>query len=276
LFRYPDRHKDKYADVKIEFPESMADTPENYYRKPAWVKRQRASWHGVDDMYFKAMSLTEVVRDYNRAMLAVDESVAALVKTLKELGLFESTLIVFAGDNGFLFGEHGLIDKRCMYEESIRIPWIVSCPDLYGKGKVVDQMVLNIDLAPTLLEAAGLVIPSTMQGRSFLRLPNETGMPWRDAFLYEYFWEGAFPETPSCLGVRTDRHKYVEYHGVWDTNELYDLEKDPKEMHNRLSTSKRKEVTADEGYEKIYRQLQRQLAQLADEVGARTLPSWKQ
>jgi N-acetylglucosamine-6-sulfatase len=154
---------------------------------------------------------------------------------------------------------------------------IASCPDLYGtSGKNVDRMVLNIDVAPTFIEAGGLDIPETVQGASFLNLPVRAGMKWRTAFLYEYFWERAFPETPTCLGVRTDRHKYIDYHGVWDTNELYDLQQDPREMHNRLSTSKRKRVTADPGYEKIYQDLRSQLRRLIKETGARPLPSWKQ
>jgi len=276
LFEPAKRHKDKYSDIKIPLPESMDHSPENYYRKPKWVMEQRVSWHGVDDMYFKRMTLVDAMREYARCMLGVDDSVAELVKTLKELGVYENTLIVLAGDNGFLFGEHGLIDKRCMYEESIRIPMIASCPDLYGaSGKVVDKMVLNIDVAPTFIEAAGLEIPQIVQGASFLTLPNQPDMPWRNAFLYEYFWERSFPETPTCLGIRTDRYKYVDYHGVWDTNELYDLQNDPQEMHNRLSTSKHKRVTPDPGYEKIYKQLRKQLRDLIEETGARTLPLWK-
>ncbi|UCD29578.1 MAG: DUF4976 domain-containing protein, partial [Planctomycetota bacterium] len=225
--------------------------------------------------------LTEAIRDYNECMLAIDESVGSVVKTLKELGLYESTLIIFAGDNGFLFGEHGLIDKRCMYEESIRIPWIVSCPELYGtSGKVVDKMVLNIDLAPTILDAAGVEIPEIMQGKSFLDLPNNPDKPWRSAFLYEYFWEEVYPETPTCFGIRTDDYKYITYHGVWDTNELYDLKKDPQEMHNLLHTYKRrnmknKGVIPDSGYEKVYNDLRKQLVQLIEEMGARHQPLWE-
>jgi N-acetylglucosamine-6-sulfatase len=271
------RHAGAYADVKIPFPASMADTPENYYRKPRWVREQRWSWHGVDDMYYKLMLPEAAIRQYSRCMLAVDESVGALVRTLKELGRYENTLIVFAGDNGFLWGEHGLIDKRCMYEESIRIPMIASCPQLYGtSGKRVSRMVLNLDVAPTFLEAAGVPIPPTMQGRSFLRLPNQPDMPWREDFLYEYFWERAYPETPTCLGVRTDRYKYVQYHGVWDADELYDLQDDPQELHNRISTSRHKQVTPDPGYEQVYRDLQARLGRLLKETGARELPSWRQ
>jgi N-acetylglucosamine-6-sulfatase len=209
-------------------------------------------------------------------MLAIDDSIGALVKVLQELGLFDSTLIILAGDNGFLLGEHGLIDKRCMYEESIRIPWVMSCPELYGtSGKVADNMILNIDLAPTVLEAAGVPVPKTVQGRSVLDLPNRPEMSWRTAFVYEYFWEKVFPETPTCLGIRTDRYKYIEYHGVWDVNELYDLYDDPKEMHNRLSTSRRKKVTVDSGYGEVYKDLRKILSVELDKIGARSLPTWK-
>ena len=271
------RHRGKYSDAKIEFPASMAYTPENYYRKPRWVLRQRGSYHGVDDVYFGRMSLKDAILDYNRCMLGIEDSVAEVVATLKELGLYESTLIVLAGDNGFMFGEHGMIDKRCMYEESIRVPMVMSCPELFGTaGKRVKKMVLNIDVAPTFLEAAGVEVPEAMQGMSFLRLAEQPEMAWRDAFLYEYLWEPPYPETPSMFGIRTDQHKYVQYHGVWDTNELYDLAKDPDELHNRLSTSRRKKVTVDPGYEKTYRDLRTRLQKLIADTGARSMPSWKQ
>lgn len=274
---YPaERHKDLYADVKIEYPASMEDTPENYFRKPRWVREQRNSWHGVDDMYFKEFTLEECIRNYDRCMQAVDDSVATLLKTLEELGKLDDTLIILAGDNGFLWGEHGLIDKRCMYEESLRIPMIAYCPKLYGtSGKRVPAMVLNLDVAPTILEAAGVKVPESIQGESFLKLPNDPGLPWRTSFLYEYFWEVAYPETPSMTGIRTDRYKYVEYQGVFDCNELYDLQTDPREMHNRISTGRRKEVTPDPEYAQIYAQLKKELKALRGKYGARDLPSWK-
>jgi N-acetylglucosamine-6-sulfatase len=276
----PERYKETFAEAEFVPPASMADTPENYFRKPKWVREQRDSWHGVNDMYHKwpnkHSTLRSLVRNYIGAMLAVDDSIAALVKTLKKLNLFDSTLIILAGDNGFLLGEHGLIDKRCMYAESIRIPWIASCPEMYGSsGKTVDKMILNIDLAPTIMEAAGVSIPKTMQGRSALNLPNQPDMPWRTAFVYEYFWEKVYPETPTCLGIRTDNYKYIEYHGVWDANELYDIRKDPKEVHNLISTSRHKKVMVDSGYEKVYSDLRHRLGVELDRIGARSLPTWK-
>jgi len=271
------RHADALADVPVRLPESAEDSPDNAFRRPRWVLQQRLSWHGVDDFYHKAddRPLRLLIRDYYRSMMAVDESLGALVAALKELGLFDSTLIILAGDNGFLWGEHGLIDKRCMYEESIRIPLVASCPALWGsRARTVDRMVLNLDVCPTILEAAGLDIPPEIQGRSFLQLPDRPDMPWRDAFLYTYFWEEAFPETPTVLGVRTDRHKLMRYHGVWDTDELYDLADDPREMHNRLLVTRRKQVRPDEGYVEVYRDLSRRLDALLEETGALRLPTW--
>jgi len=269
------RYADVYRDVKVELPASSLDTPDNYHRKPHWVREQRDSWHGINDAYFKKMSMEQVMRDYWRCMRAVDDSVERLTQTLRNVGRFDNTLILLAGDNGFLLGEHGLIDKRCMYEESIRIPLIISCPRLFSGGQVLEHLVLNVDFAPTFLEAAGMAVPSSMQGRSFLTLPSRPEQPWRKSFLYEYFWEAAYPETPSLLGVRTDRHKYVEYQGVWDTNELYDLEQDPREMHNRISTSRRKQVSVDPEYQPTYRELRQELGRLKTELGVADVPNWR-
>jgi len=270
------RHRDAFSDLKIPAPDSMAHTPENYFRKPKWVLAQRNSWHGVDDMYFKRTSFEPFIRDYHRTMLAVDDGVGAIVAKLKEKGLYASTLLVFTSDNGFLHGEHGLIDKRCMYEPSIRIPMIMTCPELFEAGREMEQMVLNVDVAPTFLEAAGLPAPESMQGRSFFRLPTDPAAVagWREAILYEYFFERSFPETPTCIGIRTDRYKFIEYHGIWDANELYDLEADPDEMHNLISTSHRKRPTVDSPHRQAYRELRNELDRLRDELGVRRLPTW--
>jgi N-acetylglucosamine-6-sulfatase len=142
------------------------------------------------------------------------------------------------GDNGFAFGEHGLIDKRTAYEESMRVPMLMHCPDLFAGGSAVREVVANIDVAPTILEAAGLRAPAYMDGRSFLALAGATGAPrtaWRDALLYEYYWERNFPHTPTIHALRDDRYKYVHVHGLWDSDELYDLQEDPAESKNLIN-----------------------------------------
>ena len=234
MFTPAPRYRGCYADKTYPHPASMADTEENYAGKPEWVRDQRATWHGVDAMYNHEVDFDQFARDYAETMRAVDDSVGRVVASLREKGLLDSTLLLYTSDNGFLFGEHGLIDKRCMYEPSIRVPLIAHCPELIAEPGTRSQMVLNIDHAPTMLDAAGIPIPETMQGRSFLPVIQGNAIAWREAFLYEYFWERSFPQTPTVLGVRTDTHKFMKFHGIFDKYEMYDLEHDPDEMHNLL------------------------------------------
>ncbi len=228
------RHKGSYQGQEIPYPKSMADSDENYRGKPDWVRRQRNSWHGVDGLYNQRYDFDAFYRDYCECVRGLDDSVGAVLNGLEEQGLLNDTLVVYMGDNGFQHGEHGLIDKRTMYEPSIRVPMMAHCPDLFSGGREVNSMALNIDIAPTLLETAGLAIPSTVQGRSLLPLLRGEGVDGRKDFLYEYFWERAFPQTPTVLGLRTDQYSYMHYHGIWDLDELYDIQKDPDQMHNLL------------------------------------------
>ena len=265
-FQPAERHRNAFADVKIVRPKSMAATPENLEGKPLWVKRQRHSWHGVDYLYHDRTSLEQFILDYCRTLLAVDESVGRLLATLKELGLLESTLVILTSDNGFLMGEHGLIDKRCMYEESIRVPLLAHCPQLIRRGSVTQRIALNIDIAPTLLEAAGAPIPNSIQGASLLPLLHGENPTWRQAMLYEYFWEAAYPQTPTVFGVRTERYKYMHYHGIFDLDELYDLEKDPHEMRNLID---------DAASFEIRKEMRNRLDTLLDHYGATMVPRFR-
>jgi arylsulfatase A-like enzyme len=146
------------------------------------------------------------------------------------------------GDNGFCFGEHGLIDKRHMYKESFRVPFLAYCPELVKPGTKIKQMVQNIDVAPTIMEAADLEKPDDMDGMSFMPLLQGKEVKWRDAVFYEYYWERNFPHTPTVHGVRTDRYKYIHYHGIWDLDELYDMQNDPDEMNNLINDPKHTKV----------------------------------
>jgi N-acetylglucosamine-6-sulfatase len=233
-FSPAERHKGLYSDVPIPHPPSMPDTEETYRGKPEWVRRQRNSWHGVDGMYNHRIQFDDFYRDYCRTLMGVDESVGRVMQELEDRKLLNDTLIIYMGDNGFLLGEHGLIDKRCMYEPSMRVPMIAHCPDLCDGGRRLNGMTLNLDIAPTILAAAGLPIPQQVQGLSLLPLLWDTGN-WRTEFLYEYFWERDYPQTPTVLGLRTDRHSYMHYHGVWDLEELYDLNQDPGQRNNLLA-----------------------------------------
>jgi len=234
MFDPAPRHKGVYADEDVPRPASMANTEENYTGKPAWVREQRNSWHGVDYMYYGKVDYDSLVRTYCECLLGLDESIGRVLSFLEDNGLAEDTLVVYMGDNGFLWGEHGLIDKRCMYEESIRVPMMAYCPGYIEAGRPVDAMVQNIDIGPTVLDLAGATVPESMDGISFRPLLEGASVEWRDAILYEYYWERNFPQTPTVHGIRTDRYKYMHYHGVWDADELYDLEADPNEMNNLI------------------------------------------
>ncbi len=228
------RHMGSYEGRRYPFPDSMADTEENYRGKPEWVRAQRNTWHGVDGLYDNSIDLEQFTLRYAETLKAVDDSVGRIVAKLKERGLLDSTLLVFTSDNGFQFGEHGLIDKRTMYEASIRVPLIVHCPELFEGGQRRKQMVLNTDFSPTFLEVAGIDIPSAVQGESFWGVLNDAQHPGREAFVYTYFWERFFPQTPTVIGVRTDRYKLIKFHGTFGRYELYDLENDPHENNNLI------------------------------------------
>jgi arylsulfatase A-like enzyme len=235
-FAPPKRYEDLYSDAVIPVPDSQADTAENYAGKPMWVKNQRNSWHGVDFPYHSDLDVQEYKRQYHRALTAVDDSIGRINRWLEERGLADNTIVMLMGDNGFMFGEHGLIDKRNAYEESMRVPLLALIPGLDQPGRVVREIAANIDIAPTILDIAGVdEMPAQIEGRSLLPLAlGEPVQDWRGELLYEYYWEFNYPMTPTTFALRTDRFKLIQYHGIWDTEELYDLENDPREMHNLI------------------------------------------
>jgi arylsulfatase A-like enzyme len=245
MFQPARRHRGKYRDKPVTLPPSYHLTATDEYRKhniPEWVKEQRASWHGVDSMYHGQIDFNSFYRRYLETLLSVDESVTRVLDYLKENNLDKNTMVMYMGDNGFSFGEHGLIDKRHAYEESMRVPMIVSCPSLIKAGSVTEALVQNIDVAPTLLEYAGVSAPANVQGRSFLNVLKGRSQQHRDKIFYEYYWEYHFPQTPTMFAVRSGKYKYIHYYGLWSQNELYDLEKDPYEMNNLIADPQYKEM----------------------------------
>lgn len=234
----PERYKDQYADLDIKLPDSMANTPENNRGKPMWVRNQRNSWHGADFPYHTDRKLQEQVRDIYRSLSPVDDSLGRILAYLRKKGLDQNTMIVFYSDNGFLFGDHGLIDKRNAYEPSVRVPMVAYAPGLLPQGVTNPAVVRNLDLAPTFLDVAHIAKPPQMEGVSWLSLAEGKVKPedWKPGdFVYEYYWEWSFPQTPTTFAIERDRLKYIQYHGVWDTEELYDLNKDPDEMVNLIN-----------------------------------------
>jgi arylsulfatase A-like enzyme len=227
------RHRGRYASKPIPYPATMAPSPDDTLR-PRWVQAQRNSWHGVDFMYHGAMRFDGFYRRYAETLLALDEGVGTVLDYLEESGLDRNTLVLYMGDNGFSLGEHGLIDKRHAYEESMRVPMLAWAPGLIEAGSTIEPLVRNIDIAPTVLALAGVASDRTMDGRSFLPLLQGAPATWNTELLYEYYWEDAFPQTPTVLALRDARYKYIYYHGVWDDPELFDLEADPQERHNLI------------------------------------------
>jgi arylsulfatase A-like enzyme len=226
-FTPPDRAKERFAGVMVR-PAPNRDAPAIYRsaqkeqppaKKKAAAPSEEAQRAGVNLNYFRCIS-------------AADDNLGRLLAALDDLGLAGNTVVIFTSDNGFYLGEHGLGDKRSAYDESLRIPFLVRYPKLGVKGKAVDEMVLNIDLAPTLLEFAGLEVPKEMQGRSWRLLAEGKPVDWRRAFFYEYFFERGFPGTPTVLAVRTDTAKLIRYPGHEDWTELFDLKADPYERKN--------------------------------------------
>jgi arylsulfatase A-like enzyme len=262
-----ERHKTQYTDLKINLPASMANTPENNAGKPMWVQNQRNSWHGVDYPSGTDRPITEQVRDIYRTLSAVDESLGRIVTYLKKNGLERETMVVFYSDNGYLIGDHGLIDKRNAYEPSIRVPMIAYAPGVFAKGATNDAVVRNLDLAPAFLDAAGIAKPPQMEGRSWLPLARgevPAGKWSAGDLIYEYYWDWTTPQTPTTFAIERDRIKYIQYQGVWDTEEIYDLRKDPDEMHNLVD---------DPAYFETKRTLRAALfAQIADVNGRRSVP----
>lgn len=242
MFKPAERHLNKYEDVKLTYPDTMANTEENYSNKPAWVKAQRNSWHGVDYMYHGEMDFDTFYKRYCETLLGVDESVGKMLDYVDRSDERGSTLVMYMGDNGFCFGEHGLIDKRHMYESSMRVPMLAYAPGVIKKGAVIEELIQNIDIAPTVLDIAGIAAVDHMDGRSFLKLLEGKRLAWRDEVFYEYYWERNFPHTPTVHGVRSKRYKYIHYHGIWDIDELYDIQNDPDEKHNLIDKPQYKEL----------------------------------
>ncbi|MCL4851357.1 MAG: sulfatase [Bryobacteraceae bacterium] len=259
----PERYKGRYTDAKFVPPPTMAASGEMAQHRPMWVQNQRNSWHGVEYAYHSDVDISVYYKRYAETLLAVDDSVGRVLDELRKRGELDSTLVIYMGDNGFAFGEHGLIDKRTAYEESMRVPMLARCPELFSGGRVVNEVVANIDVMPTVLAAAGLESPAGLDGRNMLPVLQGKGERWRDELLYEYYWERNYPQTPTIHALRGNRYKFIRCHGIWDIDELYDLQEDPLEARNLIFS---------EQHTGIAKQMRERLFEVLEQTGGMNIP----
>ena len=250
-----------------------------------WIKgqlkrmtpEQRATWDAhydpiIEDFYSRNLEGEELalwkyqryMRDYLACIQSVDDQVGRLLDYLDETGLADNTAVFYTSDQGFYLGEHGWFDKRFMFEESLGIPLLVRLPGEFEGGITSDAMVQNLDFAETFLDLAGAPIPDAMQGVSILNPIREAvktgGVPedWRNSIYYHYYEYPGAHSVKRHYGVRNERYKLMHYYHNIDEWEMYDLEKDPKEMNN---------IIDDSSYAEVLVEMQEELARLQKEYG---------
>jgi uncharacterized sulfatase len=236
---------------------------------------------GVDenlpDRDYTHIAYQRYLKRYLRCVKGVDDNIKRLIEVLKKEGIYDNTVIIYTGDQGFMLGEHDYIDKRWMYEESLRMPFFVRFPGIVKAGSRNNMLINNADFAPTILELASAQVPEYMQGRSFAgALADKTPKNWRDATYYRYWMHMAHKlANPAHFGIRTERYKLIFFYGMdyikggrpgwgtrseWNTPpgwELYDLEQDPQEMNN---------VYGDPNYADVVKEMKKRLKNLREEL----------
>lgn len=195
------------------------------------------------------------MRDYMSTAVSLDRNIGRTLDYLDKNSLTENTIVVYLSDQGFYLGEHGWFDKRFIYEESFRTPMVMRYPGVVKPGTVSNDFVMNLDLAPTMLDAAGVAIPKDEQGQSFLPLLKDKKAKGREAIYYHYYENGEHSVSPH-FGVRSKRYKLVRFYKRVNSWELYDLQNDPQEMNN---------LYGDVKYKKITEQMNKELNKLIDQ-----------
>ena len=255
------RHKDLFKNEKL--PEPPHNThKETFKGKPEWQRRKTFGFRWKegdiipDELNEKRWPINKFKNmQLLRSLIAVDESLGKVIETLEKIGELENTVIIYSSDNGYFMGEHTFKDKRLAYENSIRVPMIIRYPRLIKENTEINEQCLNIDLAPTILDFAGIDKPDYMQGESMLDLIRGKNVKkWRKSILFEYYVDDAWPYAgPDQLAVRTKNFKLVDNFLENDIDELYDLINDPGEMNNLIN---------DEEYETIELELRNESKRL--------------
>ncbi|SDE27226.1 sulfatase family protein [Niabella drilacis] len=269
--RYAAAHQDMNIEKTLRLGYDLKVMQTNDFGADNYT-RMNAEQKKVYDAYYKRIekefisknlsgkALTEwkyqrYMKDYLATAASLDRNIGELLNYLDKTGQADNTLVIYLSDQGFYMGEHGWFDKRFMYEESFRTPMLARFPGVIKPGTVYRDMVMNIDIAPTALELAGLKVPAEIQGKSMLPLLKNKGQQPRDALYYHYYEAGEHSVIPH-FGVRTNRYKLIRFYQLTDKWELFDLEKDPHEMRN---------VFDDPGYQTVQAALMKRLKELIEE-----------
>jgi N-acetylglucosamine-6-sulfatase len=227
-----ERHRGRYKDRTMPRRPNAFKPPVG---KPALMRRIGK----LPPLGRDTATTDDEMRGRAEMLLGVDDSLGRILAALEKAGQLDNTVIVFTSDHGYFYGEHGLNEERRLaYEEAIRIPLLIRYPSRVKAGAVASEMVLTIDLAPTLLELAGLPPLQGMQGRSLVPIFGGTAADWRESFLVEYYSDTVFPRILKMgySAVRTTTAKYIEYRDLAGMNELYDLDADPYEERNLIAS----------------------------------------
>ncbi|MEF8788027.1 MAG: sulfatase/phosphatase domain-containing protein, partial [Planctomycetota bacterium] len=255
-------------DLKLTKQPRLTDKQRRRWRE-AYAQR-RKEWknkdlQGKDLVRWKYQAY---MQDYLRCVAGVDESVGRLLDHLEQSGLEDNTMVVYTSDQGFFLGNHGWFDKRFMYEEPLHMPFMVRYPGEIEPGSRSEKMVLNLDFAPTFLDAAGVEVPDDMQGRSFMPImKGDTPDDWRTSMYYHYYEYPAVHSVKRHYGVRTERYKLMHFYYDQEAWEMYDLEKDPNETNN---------VVAQPEYQDVRRRLEKELKRLRRKFGESEETDWQQ
>jgi len=270
-----DKHAKLYEDIDIPIPETFND---DYKTRCAAARQQEMTIEqhlnrkdlkmdppeGLAGQELKKWKYQRYIKDYLRCVAAVDDNVGRLLDYLDTSGLAENTIVVYTSDQGFYLGDHGWFDKRFMYEHSLRMPLLVRYPKEIKAGSINDDIVLNLDFAPTFLDFAGVAVPSDMQGHPLRPLlQGNTPQNWRASMYYHYYEYPAVHMVKRHYGIRTKRYKLIHFYHDIDAWELYDLEKDQNELNN---------VYDNPEYADVVKQLKAQLQQLRKEYKDTTGP----
>ena len=240
-------------DLKIDPPDGLSKYELNEYYV---FGNQGQFWTPNDTLQGDALKnwkYQRYIKDYLRCVAGVDKAVGQMLDYLDENDMSDNTIVIYTSDQGFYLGEHGWFDKRWMYEESFRMPFLISYPKLIKPKSLNSNLLLNIDFAPTLLDLASIDIPSEMQGQSFLPLLKSNSKRSRDAVYYHYYEYPKWHKVQPHYGIRTHRYKLIHFYYNMDEWELYDLENDPNEMNNLYGKF---------SYERIIKKLKKKLKKL--------------